>query len=281
MMYQNIKNQIEALDFHCGDFCLHICNILDKIRDDVYRFDLSELHLLDVDYVGSLKNLKEYLCSDFEMGGISLSQSLKKSFEHVEALESGASIQTAYWIDPELKKKIKSEKIEKLTGLFGVLKDTKPGFDSHISRAFAYEAALKYHLEHFDESRYGEDNKKQFEMELEKTGFLIHSASLLYIGSLGLVEGLLNINHKLSSFGLWVAGSDFIENIDISFAGDDFVFGNDFFKKEFFFRSYLKESSDDAVIQYIEDGKVDEACAEYVKEMLNSFYKKYYLGLRV
>ena len=280
-MYQNIKNQIDALDFYCGDFCLYTCNILDKIGDDVYMFDLSELHLLDVHYVESLQNLKEHLCSDSEMGGISLSQSLKRSLEHVEALESGACIQTAYWIDPELKKKINSEKIKKLIGLFNVLKDMKPGFDSYISRAFAYEAVLKYHLEHFDEFLYGEDNKKQFEMELEKTGFLIHSASLLYIGSLSLVEGLLNINHKLSYLGLWVAGSDFIENIDISFVGDDFVFGNDFFKNEYLLRSYLKESSDDAVIQYIEDGTVDEACVENSILMLNRFYKKYSLGLRI
>ncbi|MCK5042385.1 MAG: hypothetical protein KAR51_00005, partial [Candidatus Aenigmarchaeota archaeon] len=92
-------------------------------------FDLSELHLLDVDYIGSIQNLKEHLCSDSERGGISLSQSLKKSLVSLEALESDAGIQTAYRIEPELKEKINREKIKKLTGLFNVLKNTKPDFD--------------------------------------------------------------------------------------------------------------------------------------------------------
>ncbi|MCK4808955.1 MAG: hypothetical protein KAS90_05005 [Candidatus Aenigmarchaeota archaeon] len=242
-------------------------------------FDLSELNSLDVDYMRSLQNLKEHLCSDYEMGGISLSQSLKKSLVSLEALESGAGIQTDYRIEPELKKKMNREKIKKLTGLFNVFKNTKPDFDSQISRVFVYEAALQNHLDNFNEARYGEDNKKQFEMELEKTGFLVHSASLLYISSFGLVENLLRINNELSGLGLWVAGSDFIESIDISFACDDgLVFGNDFLKNEFLFRSYLKESSDDAAMRYIENGDIgaiDEVSAEKRIMIIDKIHKKY------
>ncbi len=278
-MYQNIKKQIADLDSYCDKFCLYTCDILDKIREGGYMFDLSELNSLDVDYMRSLQNLKEHLCSDYEMGGISLSQSLKKSLVSLEALESGAGIQTDYRIEPELKKKMNREKIKKLTGLFNVFKNTKPDFDSQISRVFVYEAALQNHLDNFNEARYGEDNKKQFEMELEKTGFLVHSASLLYISSFGLVENLLRINNELSGLGLWVAGSDFIESIDISFACDDgLVFGNDFLKNEFLFRSYLKESSDDAAMRYIENGDIgaiDEVSAEKRIMIIDKIHKKY------
>ena len=278
-MYQGIRKQIVDLDSNCGKFCLYTSDILDKIRDGKYMFDLSERHLLDVDYVGSLQNLKEHLCSDSEMGGISLSQSLKKSLVSLEALESGAAILTDYKIEPELKEKINREKIKKLTGLFNVLKNTKPDFDSQISRAFIYEAGLENHLDNFDKARYGEDNKKQFEMELEKIGFLVHSASLLYIGSFDLVENLLRINNGLYGLGLWVAGSDFIEDIDISFVCDDgLVFGNDFLKNEFLFRSYLKESSDDAAMRYIENGDIgaiDEVSAEKRIMIIDKIHKKY------
>jgi len=278
-MYQGIRKQITDLDSNCGKFCLYTSDILNKIREGGYMFDLSELNTLDVDYVGSLQNLKEHLCSDSERGGISLSQSLKKSLVSLEALESDAGIQTAYRIEPELKEKINREKIKKLTGLFNVLKNTKPDFDSQISRAIAYEFALQNHLDNFDENIYGEDNKKQFKRELEKTGFLVHSASLLYISSFGLVENLLRINNELSGLGLWVAGSDFVENIEISFAsGDGLVFVNDFLKNEFLFRSYLKESSDDTAMKYIENGDIDdidEVSAEERILMLDRVYKRY------
>ncbi len=278
-MYQSIRKQIADLDSNCGKFCLYTSDILDKIKDGGYIFDLSELHLLDVDYIGSLQNLKGHLCSDSEIGGISLLQSFKKSLVSLEALEGGAGIQTAYGIKPESKEKINSEKIKKLTGMFNVLKNTRPDFFSQISRAIIYKTALENHLDNFDEDLYGEDNKKQFERELEKTGFLIHSASLLYIGSSDFIENLLRINIELSGLGLWVAGSDFIEDIDISFACvDNLVFGNDFLKNEFLFRSYLKESSEDAAMQYIEDGDItviDDVSVEEMILVLDRLYKRY------
>ncbi len=278
-MYQGIRKQIIDLDSNCGKFCLYTSDILDKIREGGYMFDLSELHLLDVDYIGSLQNFKEYLCSDSEIGGISLSQSLKKSLVSLEALEGSVGISAAYGIKPESKEKTNSEKIKKLTGMFNVLKNTKPDFDIQISRAIVYEAALQNHLDNFDEDLYGEDNKKQFERELEKTGFLIHSASLLYIGSSDFIENLLRINIELSGLGLWVAGSDFIEDIDISFACvDNLVFGNDFLKNEFLFRSYLKESLEDAAMQYIEDGDItviNDVSTEEMILVLDRLYKRY------
>ncbi len=282
MMYQGIKKRMTDLDSHCGTFCLHACDILDKIRDGGYRFDLSELNSLDVNYVGYLQNLKGHLCSDSEIGGISLSQSLKISLDYLKALESGKGIQTDYRIEPDSKKKMNREKVEKLTGLFNVLKNTRPDFDNQIFRALVYEAALMDYLNNFDEALYGKDNREQSEMELEKIGFLIHSASLLYISSLGFAENLLRINDELSGLGLWVAGSDFIENIDISFADcDGLVFGNDFLKKEFLFRSYLNGSSDDAVMQYIKHGDIsaiDKDSAEERILMLDELYKKYSLN---
>ncbi len=277
-MYGTLKPAIDELDAYVSCISERIGCVLSEISSEELSFDVSDLSMLDLNYINVLNDMNENLSGDSEIGGISLIQSLRYNMDVLENPDDIVSSGMTYDIDPSEKKKINYQKNEKVSLSVESLKSVKASFDKDIIRALVYKRALMIHLDYIDNFDHEIENKDQFRNELEKTKFLLQSSFLLYIGHTCIFERLLDINKSMSDKGLWIIGSDFIENCNLSFIDvveNSLPFGKDIIRDEYRLSSFLKESNDPETISCIGDGIFDESKTDKMQLIIDGVYKMY------
>ncbi|MBW6462305.1 MAG: hypothetical protein K0B07_04635 [DPANN group archaeon] len=247
-------------------------------------FEIFGDSTFEIDYSRVLKDMKDTLSGDSLIGGISLIQSLSYQMGIFENLEDAVYSGLIYDISPDEKRDINRARIEKLTGYVEHLKSVKDKFDKDIPCALVYQNALLGHINYIDnlnDLNYNVVNKDQFKVEFEKTKFILKSSFLIYIGYSCIFRRLLDINKILDDNGLFVIGSDFIENSDVSFIEDDerssLIFFRDIIKDEYRLSSFLKESNEPEIINCIEGGIFERSKMDMVNTIINGVYNRYSL----
>lgn len=276
--YGTLKSAIDEFDAYTSSLSEGVDVLLSGLSSDKPLFDVSDLNMLDLNYISLLNNMKENISDDLEIGGISLIQSLRYNVGIIDDSDDIVSSGRTYDIDPSEKKKINSFKNEKVLGYVESLKCVKASFDKEIVRALVYKMALMGHLDYIDNLDYEVENKDQFRNELEKTKFLLQSSFLLYIGYVCVFKRLLDINKSISDKGLWIIGSDFIENCDLSFIDPvekSLPLVKDIIRDEYRLSSFLKESNYPETISCIEDGIFDESKTDKMQSIIDGVYKRY------
>ena len=275
--YENMRSALYGLKDYVHFISDNLVEVLSEIKNDKSLFDSSEFVLLDVDYYTILFGMKEYLSGESRVSGISLTQSLDNTIKLIEKSDDAVYDGAIYEIDSNEKIKINLGKIGMLSDYIEQLKGVRESFDRGLYRSLIYKDVLQRYLGKIDNLDHEVENRSQFENESEKTKFLIKSSLLIYVGLNFVFEKLIDINKDLCDNGFWVVGSDFIENIDVSFINSDrtISFVKDIIKNEFRLSSYLGKSIDPEVMAIIENEISDEFKSEKVDRILEAVCDAY------